>query len=453
MMKNRFALLMVALIGFLGAFSANAQDDCVTNLSLFSNDAKVKNYESAYPNWRKVFDNCGEDPSIDKYKIAIYYYGDNILEYKIENDPENKTEYVNLLLEMYTRYHKDFPTGKRAYTYAEMITDKAKLMKKENMVSDEELYNMYKDAFTQDKAGFNNEIALYDYFIKTFNLYKAEKLELQVVFDTYDDVAGKIEELSNAQAEIMNPLIEAQDAGTALTAKQEKTLSRAKKRTKNYEGISESLDAAIVQVSNCETLIPLFNKQFEEKKNDQEWLNRASNRLTEKDCTEDPLYLKIAEQSYTLKPTTAAAKSLGVKAYKNGDKAGAVKWFKEAIALETDKFEKSKLYTSIASFYSKSTAANYAREALKLNPSNKKAYSIIANAYAKSANECGTTSFEKRAVYWLAEEMAKKAGDTKSAKSYAQRAPDKAMIFNEGMAGKTIKIGCWINKTVKVPNL
>ena len=30
---------------------------------------------------------------------------------------------------------------------------------------------------------------------------------------------------------------------------------------------------------------------------------------------------------------------------------------------------------------------------------------------------------------------------------------DEEHIFTEGMAGKTVTIGCWINKTVTVPNL
>ncbi|CEN33645.1 hypothetical protein CCAN12_450007 [Capnocytophaga canimorsus] len=53
---------------------------------------------------------------------------------------------------------------------------------------------------------------------------------------------------------------------------------------------------------------------------------------------------------------------------------------------------------------------SYAQKALNYNPSNSDAYRIIAQAYANSANECGSTPFEKRAIYWLAANVARKGG-------------------------------------------
>lgn len=128
-------------------------------------------------------------------------------------------------------------------------------------------------------------------------------------------------------------------------------------------------------------------------------------------------------------------------------------------------YKKSNILYKIATIYrrgSKSTARNYAQKAINANPSNGKAYLMIANLYAGSANQCGTTAFEKRAIYWKAAEMARKAGRVdpslrgranKTAVSYIGRAPDKTMIFNTGMAGKTVTFSCWVGGSVKVPNL
>ena len=64
-----------------------------------------------------------------------------------------------------------------------------------------------------------------------------------------------------------------------------------------------------------------------------------------------------------------------------------------------------------------------------------------------SANDCGETQFNKRAVYWLAAQMAYKAGEVdssikklalKTAKSYEGRAPSKTEIFTEGNQGANI---------------
>ena len=110
----------------------------------------------------------------------------------------------------------------------------------------------------------------------------------------------------------------------------------------------------------------------------------------------------------------------------------------------------------------KSTARNYARKALSYQPSLGKAYLMIANLYANSANNCGKSQFDKRAVYWLAANTAKKAARVdasikkaalKTAASYIGRAPSKTDIFTEGMEGKIIEFSCWINENVMVPKL
>jgi acetylglutamate synthase len=82
--------------------------------------------------------------------------------------------------------------------------------------------------------------------------------------------------------------------------------------------------------------------------------------------------------------------------------------------------------------------------------------------YADSANQCGDSQFNKRAVYWLAADMAKKAGKvdaslkrvaSRTVESYTGRAPSKTDIFTEGNAGTVIKFDCWINRSVTVPSL
>ena len=82
--------------------------------------------------------------------------------------------------------------------------------------------------------------------------------------------------------------------------------------------------------------------------------------------------------------------------------------------------------------------------------------------YAKSANNCGATAFDKRAVYWLAASEVVKAGraDAKLKKTasryeanYKAKAPSKGEIFSANRAGETINIACWIGAKVKVPEI
>jgi len=122
-------------------------------------------------------------------------------------------------------------------------------------------------------------------------------------------------------------------------------------------------------------------------------------------------------------------------------------------------------YTRALSFKSKGSygkARSYFRKALEYKPNFGAAYLQIASMIAKSANNCGSDEFNKRAVYWLAANYANKAARVdpsvktnanKAAASYRGTAPSKSDVFTKGMQGKTISIGCWIGESVKVPNL
>jgi hypothetical protein len=81
---------------------------------------------------------------------------------------------------------------------------------------------------------------------------------------------------------------------------------------------------------------------------------------------------------------------------------------------------------------------------------------------AKSANNCGETTFDKRAVYWLAADYSSRAGRVdpslssianQTVAAYKGRAPQKADIFQAGKEGQSVRIGCWIGETVRVPSL
>jgi hypothetical protein len=101
-------------------------------------------------------------------------------------------------------------------------------------------------------------------------------------------------------------------------------------------------------------------------------------------------------------------------------------------------------------------------QALNFNPSMGRSFLAIAQMYASSAKNCGNDNFSQRAIYWLASKEAMKASRVdgtlksaaiKSSKNYEAKAPQKAEIFSSGREGELINITCWINRSVKVPNL
>ncbi|NJB71880.1 tetratricopeptide (TPR) repeat protein [Saonia flava] len=456
-MKKKLYLMMIAFLGMMGVSNAQAQNqECMTNLSIFSEHVKVKNYDAAYEPWKMVYETC---PDVHR---AIYSYGERILKDKIDKAPEaDKTAYIDELMGVYDNSRKYFESK---FPLAGVIIDKTLVLQENKKISDQEIYDQLHKAFTEDKANFTNPKALYMYFSSLVDLHNAGSKDLQSVFDAYDDVTEKIEVENKKQIDVITKLLPKEEAGT-LTSREKRTLKVATSYSEAFGTISGSIDTKLGQLAECENLIPLYQKSFEEKKGDVTWVKRAVGRMFSKDCTDDPMFRKLFEAQLALEPSASAYMYGGALKIKAGDSSGAIADFNKAVELETDNYKKSDILYKIATIYrngSKSTARNYAQKAIDANSSNGKAYLLIASLYAGSANQCGTTSFEKRAIYWKAADMARRAGRVdpslssranQSATSYAAKAPDKTMIFNAGMAGKTVTFSCWVGGSVKVPNL
>ncbi|MEM9001106.1 MAG: hypothetical protein AAGB24_12650 [Bacteroidota bacterium] len=456
-MKKKLYLTMIAAIMAMGIGMSQAQNpECMTNLSIYAEHAKVKNYDAAYEPWKMVYESC---PDINK---ANFTYGERILKYKIQNSSgSDKDGYIQELLAVYDNSQKYFPTK---FTVGEVIIDKSLLMYDNKMASDEELYNMLGKAFKEDRENFKNPKALYLYFSTLVDLHNAGKKDLQEVFDVYDDVTEKITEENKKLTDIITRLLPKEDAGT-LTSKEGRQLNAATTNSKSYGKIAGSIDSKLGALADCDNLIPLYEKSFEAKKNDVDWVKRAVGRMFGKECTDDPMFRKLFEAQLTLDPSADAYLYGGTLKQKAGDSKGAIADFNKAVELETDSYRKSNILYKIATTVrrsSKSQARSYAQKAIDANSSNGKAYLLIANLYATSANACGNTPFEKRAIYWKAADMARKAARVdpslssranQSAASYAAKAPSKEMIFSSGKAGQTVTFSCWVGGSVKVPSL
>jgi tetratricopeptide (TPR) repeat protein len=206
----------------------------------------------------------------------------------------------------------------------------------------------------------------------------------------------------------------------------------------------KNLNAIIAKEATCENLIPLYRKNFIKFKTDPIWLNRAASRMDSKDCSDDPLFVELVEALHKLNPSANSAYYLGLLNDKKGNSKMAIEYYTESINLESDNLKKAKTLYKIALKFKKSRqyskSRSYANKALKYQPSLGSAYLLIANLYAASANNCGNTQFEKRAIYWLAAKEAKKAASVdasvrkianKTAVSYLGRAPSKTDIFTE----------------------
>ncbi|MFX0558485.1 tetratricopeptide repeat protein [Maribacter sp. CXY002] len=456
-MKTKLYFTAIMFLGMMGVSNAQAQDpECMTNLSIFSEHAKVKNYDAAYEPWKKTYETC---PQLNN---AIYVYGERILKYKLEKATgADKEALANELMGLYDNKLKYFASKT---SVGEAMVDKAMVKYDNKMADDAEMYAMMDEAFTKDKENFTNPKALYIYFSSLVDLHNAGKKDLQEVFDVYDNVTEKIETENEKITEKIAELLPKEEDGT-LTSKEKKRLNSYNSYSEVYGKISGSVDSKLGALADCENLIPLYQKNFESKKGDLKWVKSAVGRMFSKECTDDPLFKQMVEVQAELDPSADVYVYLGTLKSKSGDTSGAVGDFNKALELETNARKQSNIAYKVATIYrrgSKSTARNYAQKAIDANPSNGKAYLLIASLYAGSANDCGSTPFEKRAIYWKAADMARKAGRvdpslsgsaSQAAASYSAKAPTKEMIFSAGMAGKTISFSCWVGGSIKVPSL
>lgn len=460
-MKTKITLLFAALFIGLNIGFAQEDEECMTKLSIFHEYVKAQNFEAAFQPWMDVRNKC------PKFNNAIYIDGEKILTNKIEKSTgADKAAAINDLIKLWAErgehYPDKTPKGEYGAQAGQLMYDNKELLNKSN----EDLYAVFDAAYKEDKATFTNPQSLYTYFSLMVDLFDAGSKPAEDLFNKYDDIVEKVEEEVKNYSESLNILIEKETAGTELTSKEGQYKAYYESYLAAYDQIEAGIDEKMGTRANCDILIPLYQKNFEENKTNAVWLQRAAGKMSEKECTEDPLFFKLVNAYHEVSPSANSAYYLGILKDKEGKTNEAISFYKQAINLETDNYKKSSLNNRIASKLksrgSYSQARTFYREALRLNPSNGRPHLSIAAMYAASANDCGDTNFNKRAVYWLAADEAQKAArvDSKlsgaaanSAANYLSRVPSKAEIFTAGNSGQVIKIGCWIGASVTVPKM
>jgi hypothetical protein len=67
---------------------------------------------------------------------------------------------------------------------------------------------------------------------------------------------------------------------------------------------------------------------------------------------------------------------------------------------------------------------------------------IAADCVAKTANNCGASTFNRKCNYYYAAQLALKAGNPGAAEKYKANAPSSDEIFNNN-SPSTVTLECW----------
>lgn len=453
---NTTLLFTIATGILLGTSSISAQD-CATKASIAYEHAKVKNYEAAEKPLMEVRKEC------PTHSLATFQFAKKLLEHKYDNaSGAEKVAIAKDLIAVWKERYQYFPSKTQP---GDMYSDIGSIMYENNIGSKEEQFAEFSKAWEKDIKNFDNPKKIYVYFSLLVDLQSDGKKELQDVFNLYDGVIEKIEDEENEKAKIVSELTEKEESGETLSSKEKKRLGQYGKILSNYSKVKAGVNQKLGELADCKNLIPLYNGQFDAKKSDVNWLKAAASRMSAKECTEDPLFFKLVEALHKAEPSAKSAYYLGLLALKDNKTSKALEYFDQSAQLETKASDKAKVYFKIGEVTKKQgnygKAKSYYQKALANKPSMGVAHLRIAAMVASSANSCGDDKFKKQAVYWLAEKYARKAaavdpGLSKTANataaSYAGKAPTKSDIFNNPDI-KSVRVGCWIGETVRVPNL
>ena len=187
-MKTRITILFFALLMSvnLGFAQEDNQELCMNNLSMFDSYVKSKKYDDAYGPWKIVREKC------PKFNRAIYVHGEKILKHKIETSTgAEQVAHIEDLMLLHDQSREHFESR---YSLGEVLVDKANLAYKYRKVlnkSDQEIYNMFDEAYKKDPKNFKSAVGLYTYFSLAVDLYDAGAQtsdDAQKMFNKYDDV-------------------------------------------------------------------------------------------------------------------------------------------------------------------------------------------------------------------------------------------------------------------------
>jgi tetratricopeptide (TPR) repeat protein len=415
--------------------------DFMNELSLYNEFYKQNNFESALPHWRKVYN------SYPKSTQNLYIHGAKMYESLIENasSPEEKSKNIDELMKLYDKRIKYF--GEKGYVLGRKATAWLKYKLENDREQDngdlketlKKGYDWLNESITE--RGNETELPVLVLLMQTSrSLFKLGELPKETVVKNYDT--------SNS---ILNAIRE--------NTTEEETLKNANDVQAYIEDIFGTSGAA-----DCEALISILTPQYENKKDDVEFIKTMLRRLGNANCDETQLFSQATEQLYELEPSAEAAFNMARRFLKRDDVERAKNYYQQAMEQETDNDLLAKYYYEYALFvYAKENALQegrtYAKKALDLKSNYCEALMLIGDIYVAASRAFGGDDFEKSAVFWIAVDYFERARSnpdcavdaSRKANEYRRYFPNKEEAFFRSLQeGQTYKVGGWINENTKV---
>jgi len=417
--------------------------DFMTEYSLYNEFYKQEDYKSAFSHWQ-VLKNKYPQSTSNIYIQGVKMYESFLDNAKTDAELDKYLDEVMKLADQRIKYFggKGYVLGRKGTTWLEYkLSDKRK-----TPLEGEELKKATQTGYdwlntSADLQKEETELPVILLLMQTTrSLYKMGAIQKEVVVSNYDKCNSLLNEI----------------ASKATDEERKKDIVSVQEYIENVFSASGAAD--------CETLLRVFAPQFEEKKDDTEFIKSMLRRLKRAKCDNNDLVEKATIRLYELDPSAEAAFNMAHEYLRKNDIENAKKYYQQAISQETDPkllasyyYERGYLLFRVESNYQE--AREMARKAISLDPDLCDAYMLIGDIYGQASRKFEGTNLEKSAIFWVAVDYFNKArrgddcADDAAAKAsdYKKYFPNKEDAFMEGLqSGQTYKVGGWINETTTV---
>ena len=438
-MKIKTLVAVLLLSG--GVTSAFAQtEDCNKNSSISHEAVRAGNFKDAYLPWKEVLKAC---PTLKFYTFndGIKILSAFLNEIKDRNSADYK-KYFDELMEVYDlrmQYTPNFQHLKGTPTVGDTKGSKAiSYIAYAPNLDVNQAYAWLKESIEAEKEGSKSPILHY-FLDMSLNKLKADPNHKEQFIQDY--------------------LTDSEYVDAAITAEPDANKKKA------LQQVKDNLVAMFINsgTADCESLQAIYGPKVEANQTDSAYLKKAISVMKMMKCTESEAYFQASYYMYKINPTADAATGCGYMAYKKGDFDTAIKYFDEALSLESDSEKKAQLCYIVAAslFNSKklSQARSYLQKAIGFKENFGDAYILLAQLYASSPNWNDESALNKCTYFVVIDKLQRaKAVDPSVAdkaneliSTYARYTPKAEDLFMLGIkAGDRVTIGGWIGESTTV---
>lgn len=408
----KIANLLIGTFVITAAFSLRAQEEteqereCKRMRFLAQEENKIKNYAGAATFYLKGETICGG------YDAANYERMIGTIRNAVatETDKNRKTAYTDTLVAAYDRQEKaGFYDPKNDLIRATFIVQCGK----------------------PDRAKAD---ALYN---RGIHAEGAQVTEAHVSYYYYNLYVHYTEVPADQKSELKKRLIADYFFLSKMIGDQNMSIKTQENLLSYFNGVVKSCDDILPELKGFMSSLP---QEIESKKAS---VNNFITLLEMKSCTESKEYGMLIDTLVRIDPSVNAI--IGKAKYLRSQKkySDAIATLKEAKGLANAEQKEEIEYMILDIMYT--DQKNYkGAYGMAMDISGKyrsTALKMAANCVAQTANSCGSSTFERKANYLYAAQLADRAGDGSAAARYRNSGPTESEWFEAGVSSVTLS--CW----------